>query len=147
MALAGIRQGLKGHAGTQCSVADQGDGPAVIAFGPLGPGQAQGSRNGGTAVAGIKDIKFAFGSFGEARKAPLLAQGRKEIPPAGQDLPGIGLVADIKDDRVPGEVSGRKKGDGEFNDPEIGRQMAAGPGHGLNNIVPQFLGQFFFRIK
>ena len=49
-------------------------------------------------------VVFALGSFREARQPVSLAQGADAVPPPGQDLVGVSLMADVPDDPVVGRV-------------------------------------------
>jgi hypothetical protein len=71
-------------------------------------------------MAGGKSIARAFRYFGKPRDSPELAEGGKPVTPAGQQLMGIGLMADVPDQLVRRNVKYIVDGNGEFNDPEIG---------------------------
>ena len=53
-------------------------------------------------MGGAERIVFAFGPLGESGKPAALPKRAHAIAPAGQDLVGIGLVADVPDQLVVG---------------------------------------------
>ena len=54
---------------------------------------------------------------------------------------GVGLVAHIPDELVPGAVKNIVQGDGQLHHAQAGGQVPAGEGHGGNNLLPDLLGQ------
>ena len=50
------------------------------------------------------------------------------LPPPGQNLVGVDLVADVPDEPVLGGIEDVVEGQGKFDDAQIGAQVAAGPG-------------------
>ena len=93
---------LIGHARAHGAVADHGDDVVLAPFQVPRHGHAQGRRNGRRAVGGAEGVVFAFVALGETREPAALAQGADAVPPAGQDLVGIGLMADIPDQPIRG---------------------------------------------
>jgi hypothetical protein len=53
-------------------------------------------------------------------------RSRHALAAAGQDLVGVGLVADVPDQPVVRRVEDVMQGDGQFDRAEVGRQVAAG---------------------
>ena len=51
-------------------------------------------------MRGAEGVVFALGALGEAGEPAALTQGADAVAPAGQDLVGIGLVADVPDQPV-----------------------------------------------
>lgn len=92
-------------------------------------------------MAGDEGIEGAFLPLGEAGQAIGLAQGMHTLPPAGEDLVGIGLVAHVPDDAVLRGVEHVVQGHGEFDHPQVGGQVAASAGYGLDDEFPQFVGK------
>ncbi len=70
-------------------------------------------------------IVFALAALGEAVQPALLADGADAVAAAGQDLMGIGLMADIPDQPVGRGVENVMKRDGQLDDAEACAQMAA----------------------
>ena len=51
-------------------------------------------------MAGTHDVVLGFGDRTERREAVVLADGRELVAAAGEDLVGVGLVADVPEDLV-----------------------------------------------
>ena len=64
------------------------------------------------------------------------------LPPAGQNLVGVALVADIPDQLILGGVEDIVQGDGQFHYPETWGKMTAGPGYRLDDEIANLLGEF-----
>ena len=86
-------------------------------------------------------IVFALAAAGEAGQAALLAQRADAVPPPGQDLVRVGLVADVPDHLVHRRIEHGVQGDGEFDHAERGAEMAAGDGDGIHGFAAQFGGK------
>ena len=63
-------------------------------------------------------IVIGFAAFGEPGQPALLAQGRHPVPPPGQYLVRITLVANVPDQFVMRRIEHRMQGDGQFNNPQ-----------------------------
>ncbi len=87
-------------------------------------------------MPGLNHIVRTFFPFGETTEALMLAQGMKPITSTGEQLVGIGLMADIPDDFIIRCIKDIMQGNGEFHHPETGRKMAPGFGNGMNDFVP-----------
>ncbi len=98
-----------------------------------------GNRRAG--VAGAKGIARRFGALLKPREAAGLPQRGKAVEAPGQDFPGVGLMADIPEYGVAGRGKMMQQGDRQFNDAEIRGQMAAGPTHGRDHDLADFLRQ------
>ena len=85
-------------------------------------------------MACAKGIVGGFASLGEAGETAMLALGVKAVPPAGNDLVGIGLMADIPDEAVYGRVETVVERQGQFDSTEVGSEMAAGLGEGFKDF-------------
>ena len=66
---------------------------------------------------------------------------RKPLAPSGQDLVGIGLVADIPYQPVVRGVEDIVQGNGQFDRAQAGREMAAGTGNRFNQKFAQLGGE------
>ena len=51
-------------------------------------------------MAGAKSVMLAFSTFGKAGQAAVLAQRRKLLPAAGNDLMNVRLMAHVKDNFI-----------------------------------------------
>src|SRR5205823_1842008 len=60
--------------------------------------QRRGDR--GRGVAGAEGVVFALVAGEKAREATFLTDRREAVPPAGEELVGVGLVSDVPDDAV-----------------------------------------------
>ena len=86
-------------------------------------------------------VVFAFGALGEAGQPALLAQRADAVAPAGQDLVRIGLVADVPDQTVVRRVEDIVQRDRQLDHAEPGAEMAAGVGHGVDQLGAQLVRQ------
>ena len=76
-------------------------------------------------VAGPHDVVLGFGDRAERREAVVLADGRQFVTPPGEDLVGVGLVADIPEDLVLRRVHDAVEGDRDLAGAEVGAEVAA----------------------
>ncbi len=53
----------------------------------------------------------------------------------------VALVAGVPDDPVVRGVEGAVQGDGQLDHAEVGAEMAAGPGDGVDQELPDLAGQ------
>ena len=86
-------------------------------------------------------VVVTFGALGEARQAAALSQRAAAVAPAGDDLVWIGLMADVPYQPVVRGIEDIVKADGQFDDAEPGAEMAAGHGHGVDQILAEFLSE------
>src|SRR5262245_39306058 len=87
-----------------------------------------------------KAVIFALRALGEAREAPAHAQRPDLIPPRGQNLVRIGLVADVPDQTIARRVEQIVKRDRELDDPETCPEVSAGHSDRANCLSPQLVG-------
>ena len=73
-------------------------------------------------MPGAESIVFAFAHLRESADAAIHPVGVEQVPPAGQDLVGISLVADIPDQFIIGSIENVMDGNGQFNGPEARTQ-------------------------
>src|SRR5262245_6777210 len=85
-------------------------------------------------------VVFALRAFGEAREAAALAERPDLVPPRGQNLVRIGLVADIPDQAVARRVEQIVERDGELDDAEPCPKMSASHGNCADRLGPQLVG-------
>ena len=92
---------------------------------PLGDGKrdARMPRNGG--------IGLGFCGIGKAGDAAQLAERREGVVASGEDLPGVGLVADVPHDAVGLRVEDIRKGHRDLDGAERRRKMPAVLRNGL----------------
>jgi hypothetical protein len=76
-------------------------------------------------VAGAHDVVLGLEYRAERRQALVLADRPQAVAPAGEDLVGIGLVADVPEDLVARGVEQAVQRDRELAGPEVGAEVAA----------------------
>jgi hypothetical protein len=74
-------------------------------------------------VTGIEDIIRTLLPLGKTADPLILPQGVKTIPPPGQELVGIALMAYVPYQFVPREVEDIVKGHCQLHHPQIGREV------------------------
>ena len=138
---AGVVHGLVGHAGAHRAVADHRHDVEVGAGEIARPRHAERRRDRGRAVRRAERIVLALGPLGEAGQPAGLAQRPDPVAPAGQDLVGIGLMADIPDQLVLGRVEHVVQRHRQLDDAEPGAEMAAGDRDGIDRLGAQLVRQ------
>ena len=93
------------------------------------------------AVPGYKGVAVAFGRVGEAGDAVFLAQRRKTGAPPRQQLMGIALVADVKQQFVLRQVQGAVQRNGELHHAQVGGKMPPGGGNASDQKTADLLTQ------
>ena len=78
-------------------------------------------------------------ALAETAQPAVLPNGVKLLPTSGQQFVGVRLVARIPDDEIPGRVQQVVKGDGQFDDAEVGGEMAADVGNDRDDLLADFL--------
>ncbi len=92
-------------------------------------------------MRGAERIVFALAALGETGKPAALAQGAHAGAAAGDDLVGIGLVADIPDDPVLGRVEHIVERGGQFDHAKTGAEMPAGDRNDVDQVGAQLIGE------
>ena len=133
----GVVEPLEAQTAAHGTVADQGQHMIVLPLQGPGPGHAQGHRHGVGGMTGDKCVVDALPGLGEAGQAPELPQGIEQLPPPGQGLVDIALVAHVEHQPVHGGVEHPVDGHGKLHHPQIGGQVAAGPGYLPHQEIPQ----------
>ena len=127
--VAGLVEGLEGHAGGHGAVADYGDADVVLLLQVAGLGHAEGGGDAGAGVPRAEVVVGALIALEEAGQAVVHAQGGEAVPAACQDLVRVGLVAHVPDDAVLQEVEVVEEGDRQLDGAEVRAEVAAGLGH------------------
>ena len=86
-------------------------------------------------------VVLALGAFAEAGQAAGLTQGADAVAAAGEDLVGVGLVANIPNQLVGRRVEHMMERDGELDHAKARAEMAAGHRDGCNQLLSQLLRQ------
>jgi len=139
--LGDVVEGFEGDSVGEGCVAGNGNDVLFAAGEIARDGHAEGSRKGGAGMTCAVAVVLAFRAEHEAVEAAGLADGFEAIESAGKDLVYIGLMADIEDEAVRGRVEDGVEREGEFDDAEIGAEMASGFGEGLNEEGADFGGE------
>ena len=106
--MAEVVERLVGHPAGQRAVADHRDHPAVPAMADgLAPqleraGEPVGVGERGRGVAVLDPVVLGLGPVGVAGQPALLPEFPEAVPPAGQELVDVGLVAGVPQDGVAG---------------------------------------------
>ena len=124
--LARLVHGLEGDAAGERAVAEHADHAAVGAAAQarrLDEAQAVADRRRG--VPRADDVVLGLAAAGKPGEAAVLADGVEALGAAGDDLVGVGLVADVPDDLVARAFEDAVQRDRELDGAEAGGQMAA----------------------
>ena len=132
---------FEGGAAGEGGVAGDADDVFVGAFEVAGDGEAEGGADGGAGVACAVAVVRAFGAEEEAVEALVLAHGAETVPAAGEHFMDVALVADVEDEFVFGGFEDPMEGDGEFDDAEVGAEVAAGAGEGGDEVLADAVGE------
>ncbi len=134
--MAQVVERLVGHAAGEGAVADHGHHPAVAALELEGGGQAVGVAQDGRGVAVLHPVVLGLGAVRVARQAAGLAQLGEGLPPPGDELVDVGLVAGVPQQDVAGRVEHPVQGQGQLDHAQVGPQVAAGDGDRLDDELP-----------
>ena len=85
-------------------------------------------------------VVLALGPLGEAGQAAAHAQRADAVAPAGEDLVGVGLMADVPDHPVAGGVEDVVERDRQLDHPETRAEMTAGHRDGVDHLLAQLVG-------
>ena len=70
-----------------------------------------------------------------------MAQGADPVATPGQDLVGIGLVAHVPDQPVPGGVKNIVEGNRQLDHTQAGPEVAPGHRDSVNGLPAEFVGE------
>mmetsp|Transcript_9804 Transcript_9804/g.59680 ORF Transcript_9804/g.59680 Transcript_9804/m.59680 type:complete len:356 (+) Transcript_9804:959-2026(+) len=130
----GIVECLVRHSSSDCPVSDHSNDFVVLVFEVPTHCHAKPSTNAGAAVSSTERIILRLGTLGEPGQSMGLTDGGHTIPPAGQDLVWVSLVAYIPNDPVFWGVENVVQGHGQFHHAQRRTQMTTRFGHGLDDI-------------
>ena len=137
---AGVVERLEGHAAGQAAVADYRHHPPIRS-GALGRHRhADGGADRSAGMADAEGVVPTFGSPREGREAPPLANARQPLPPPGEGLVRIGLVAHVPDDAVLGGVVQEVQRHRQLDRAQTGREVAGGLRHTVDEQAAQLAG-------
>ena len=132
---------LHGEPRGQRAVAD--DAHHLVRLFPLLPGlhESHRGRHPGAGVAGVEGVVLALLALAESAQAVELPDGVELLLAPGQELVGVGLVARVPDDEVPGRVQQVVKGDGQLHHAEIRGEVPADVGYDRDDPLPDLLAE------
>ena len=90
-------------------------------------------------MSGGKGVKFALGRRGESAESAIGEVSRELEASAGQELMGIGLMANVPDDAVIGSVIYIMESDRQVYGPHARRKMAG--------VAAQFVDKSFPKVS
>ncbi len=130
--VADVVEGLVGHAPGEGAVTDDAHDLARLAGELAGRGQGQRVAEARGSVRVLHDVVLGLRARRVAGEPAALAQGVEAAQTAGQHLVHVGLVTGVEDQSVPRRVEDPVQGHGQLDDTEVGSEVAAGPGHRLD---------------
>ncbi len=86
-------------------------------------------------MADREHVILALAAPGEGVKAILLANALHPLPPSGQDLVGIGLMAHVPHQPIERGVVDVVQGDRQLDGAKAGGEMAAGAAHRAQQVL------------
>ena len=92
-------------------------------------------------MPGAVAIVFAFGAQGESVEAVRLADGVEPVLAAGEQLVDVALVAHVPDKLVLRRAEDLVQRDGELDHAQVGAEVAAGFGQGVDQFLANLFGQ------
>lgn len=135
----GVVEGFESLTTGHGAVADDGDMlPLGVALQCRSGGHAEGSTDGGGAVASAKGVEGRLVDAGETAETAISAYGWEEVATTCDNFVGVGLVADIPDEFVVGSIEDVVEGEGEFDSAKGGGEMAGVECEGMDDVVTQF---------
>ena len=94
-------------------------------------------------MAGAVAVVLALRAEQEAVQSAVLAHGVESLPPSGEKLVDVTLMADVEDEFVLGGVENPVQRDGQFDYAQIRAEMPAdGVGIVLGEDADEFLADF-----
>ena len=121
----GVVEGFESLTTGHGAVADDGDMlPLGVALQCGSGGHAEGSTDGGGAVASAKGVERRLVDAGETAETAIRAYGWEKVATTGDDFVSVGLMADIPDELVVGSIEDVVEGEGEFDSAKGGGEMA-----------------------
>ena len=134
--------GFEGDATGQRAVADDRDDVRILAVTTahrlLDPDRV---ADRGRGVARPHDVVLGLLDGTERRQPAVLADRVQLVAASGQDLVGIGLVADVPEDLVAGRVEHRVQRHRDLAGAEVGAEVAADLPHRVDDVLTDLLGE------
>jgi hypothetical protein len=130
-----VVQRLVGNAVGQRGIAEDAHHVFVRALLVAGGAHAERRGKGGARVARAVAVVRTLGAQGKAVQAVRLADRVEAVLAAGEQLVDVALVAHVPDKLVLGRAEDLVQRDGQFDDAEVGAEMAARLGEGLDEFL------------
>ncbi len=92
-------------------------------------------------MAGADHVVGRLLAAGEAGEAAVLADGTEPLAPAGEQLVGVALVADVPDDAVAGALQHAVQGQSELHGAQAGGEVTAGLAHAGEYRLADLVGE------
>ncbi len=134
-------QRLEGEAAGHGAVTDHGEYLVALLLQVARHGEAYAGRYRGRGVADVEAVVRRLATLGKAADSAEGPQRAEAFLPAGKQLVGVGLVPHVPDDLVLWGVEDAVQRDGELDDAETWRNVAAVCGAGLYDAGTQLLGE------
>ena len=139
--MAGMRQRLECHARAQGAIADDRTHTTPFALGPRRQRHAQRRRDRGARMTDTEGVIGRLVALGKRRQTPELPNGRHLLATPGQDLVGVGLVADVPHQAVIRRIQDVMQGHGQLDHAQAGAEVSAGTADAVQQIGTQLVGQ------
>ena len=91
-------------------------------------------------VAGAHDVVLGLVDRAERRQTLVVPDRLQLVATAGQDLVGIGLMADVPKDLVPRRIQQRVQRDRDLAGAEVGAEVAADLPDRIDDVLADLLG-------
>src|SRR5438105_31973 len=134
-----VVKALERHAGRERAVADDRDDVVILALEITRDGHALRGGDRGPGVSRAELIVFRLGAHQESRDAAVLPERAEVLPPSGEHLVHVRLVAGIPDELVPRRIEYAMQRYRELDRPEARGDVAAGLLHVLDGEVTDLL--------
>ncbi len=102
---------------------------------------AEGGRHPGASMPGVERIVVALFPLAEPAQSTILPESMKLLPPTGQQLVGIALVAGVPDNLVRRCIQQVMQGDGQLYHTKVRRQMPTDRGDRTDDLFTNLLRQ------
>ena len=112
----------------------------VLAFFVARYSHSESSGERSRSVARAKHVILRFIPTQEAADAAILFDGWQQVPPAGQNLVGVGLVANVLDKTVVWRFKGVMQCHSQLYCPKRGAGVATNTRHGFKYVLPNLVG-------
>ena len=93
-------------------------------------------------MSGNKSIVNALRRLGESGDTAEGPQSAEICHAARQDFMDVGLMTHVKDQAIPGRVKDQMECQCQFDNTQVGGQMAAGPGNMFHQEMPDLRAEF-----